>query len=289
MWVCESVPDNRRFLEANFSTRSANMQIWNSHVGRRAQARFAGSDSCLLDFSLGRRNPSGRVRYPTSQGTKVEPLGQLALIVPGHEVVAEAEAGVQRSLFWTFSLKDLSDAGMSTLLDRDSVVEASLRSAAITESMLRISRELLAPGFASPAYLEAASEMLIIELERHFRLEKGIAAEDAPGSLAPWQMRAIRERIRSEAPPPALSELAELCGITPRHLMRTFKNSTGQTVGSFITVDRIDKAKNLLANSRTPIKQVSHRLGFQSSASFSVAFRRATGLSPKRFRQFNGI
>jgi LacI family transcriptional regulator len=48
---------------------------------------------------------------------------------------------------------------------------------------------------------------------------------------------------------------------------------------------RYAAAKNLLANSETPMKIIARRCGFTDSKHFSAAFRSATGLSPREYRE----
>ena len=63
-----------------------------------------------------------------------------------------------------------------------------------------------------------------------------------------------------------------------------FRQTTGITVGHFVTQRRIVMAKDSLVDRRISIKRISHRCGFQSVPAFSAAFRRETGLTPRQFR-----
>ncbi len=82
-----------------------------------------------------------------------------------------------------------------------------------------------------------------------------------------------------------LSQLADDCGISPRHLMRSFKAATGITVGAYLTEARISRAGDLLTVSAMPIKQIAHHCGFQSAAAFSTAYKRMTGMTPAESRR----
>ena len=81
-----------------------------------------------------------------------------------------------------------------------------------------------------------------------------------------------------------IPELAAECGMSPRHLIRTFKNTLGITLSEYIAGARIERAKNLLKQRDSLIKVIAFRCGFQSAAAFSAAFRHATGMTPKEFR-----
>src|SRR3546814_9914264 len=74
------------------------------------------------------------------------------------------------------------------------------------------------------------------------------------------------------------SELAQREGLSVRHFSRLFRVSTGKAVSDYVAEVRIKRAKTLLADDRVLIKEIAYRCGFQSSSSFSSAFRRATSL-----------
>jgi AraC family transcriptional regulator len=144
--------------------------------------------------------------------------------------------------------------------------------------------ELAHPGFASALLIDALAISTFVELQRHMR---GAGNDKRPSScvMAPWQLRAIEDRLQADLPSPDLNELAQICRISSRHLMRVFRNTTGETVGAYTARVQMRRAKDLLSCSDRPIKQISHGLGFASAASFSRAFRLASGTSPNKFRR----
>jgi AraC family transcriptional regulator len=143
-------------------------------------------------------------------------------------------------------------------------------------------RELVNPLDRSAEAMEALFRLIRVELRRVFRQ----AASAATASrLAPWQFRRVRERIEAGAPLPSVTELAALCGISPRHLNRQFIALTGKTISAYIETYRIEQAKLLLADAGVPMKQVAERAGFSHGNSFARAFRKATGLAPREYRQ----
>ena len=51
-----------------------------------------------------------------------------------------------------------------------------------------------------------------------------VLAEPPGGGLAPWQLRRIPSHVEGKiGAPPAIADLAALCGISPRHLSRLFR------------------------------------------------------------------
>jgi len=51
---------------------------------------------------------------------------------------------------------------------------------------------------------------------------------------------------------------------------------------------QVVRAQRLLVTTDLPLKTVAAHLGFKRAGSFSTAFRRATGVSPRLYRQFGG-
>jgi AraC family transcriptional regulator len=104
------------------------------------------------------------------------------------------------------------------------------------------------------------------------------------GGLAAWRLRLIDERLREIRAAPTLEELAKLCNLSVRQLTRGFRASRGRSIGEHVAQCRIENAKRLLATDES-VKAIAYSLGFSSPSSFSFAFRRATGETPREFRQ----
>ena len=124
-----------------------------------------------------------------------------------------------------------------------------------------------------------------VELTRRLASVSAHAGVDGP-RLLPWQMRRITgyfEALSTYAPD--LTELAELCGVSSRHLRRLFKATTQRTIYDYNRDVWTGKAKRMLCETDLPLKEVSARLGFSDPGAFSVAFRRTAGVAPRRYRQ----
>lgn len=97
-------------------------------------------------------------------------------------------------------------------------------------------------------------------------------------------MRLISELVHDSKVMPSLGDLAHACQLSRRHLMRAFRQETGQTVGEFVRYRAIDKAMKLLRDTDQPIATIATEVGFSSPSAFSSAFRRVTGESPRKYR-----
>ena len=69
-----------------------------------------------------------------------------------------------------------------------------------------------------------------------------------------------------------------------RFWFRSVRIHLSRTPGQELQRVRIERAKKLLSHSRQKIETIAHDCGYQSINSFCVAFKRATGMSAKKFR-----
>jgi AraC family transcriptional regulator len=161
----------------------------------------------------------------------------------------------------------------------------NIRAPQLNSSLLRLAQETLTPSFASDLLVDSISSVITVDLARYLRNELGEMPK-AKGGLAPWQMRRIEEYVE-DSPDTSLSIglLAGLCGISSGHLMRAFKQTTGETVHAYVERVRLSKAQRLLCETDLPLKVIAAELGFSTPSSFSFAFRRATGGTPASFRE----
>lgn len=79
----------------------------------------------------------------------------------------------------------------------------------------------------------------------------------------------------------------QLC-ITPRHLAKVIRQTTGQVPSYWITDFTIRELKSLLCSTSLSVTQLSDRLNFPDSSFLARYFRRNTGMSPQEFRLRQG-
>ncbi|WP_077919440.1 AraC family transcriptional regulator [Spirosoma sp. 209] len=85
--------------------------------------------------------------------------------------------------------------------------------------------------------------------------------------------------------PVTLDVLAGLANLSVFHFARLFKRTTGQSPYQYVIGWKIRQACQLLQADMASITDISDALGFNSSTQFSVAFKRAMGVSPRAFRR----
>jgi AraC family transcriptional regulator len=245
-------------------------------------SQWLADDAICMAIS---RQPAGsQVQLERMRAAFVD-IGHANFFPGGQILQGHSTGGMQRVLVCRFPGERLRQ-----LLERDidwsapqMLAGLNLRDPDIRSGLARMAREISTPGLANPALIDALATTLLIDLGRYLDLHQS-AGHGARGKLAIWQLRRITEYVESNVSMPRLADLAQLCGISVRHLVRAFKASTGDTVHRFLAAQQLQKARTLLAETERPLKVIAAELGFQQPASFSVAFRRACGETPSSFR-----
>ena len=78
--------------------------------------------------------------------------------------------------------------------------------------------------------------------------------------------------------------LAAACGMGPSQFCRAFKKAIGLTPHQFVIERRIERARDMLANSRLSIAEIAYAVGFSSQAHMTTTFKSRLKITPRRFR-----
>jgi YesN/AraC family two-component response regulator len=76
-------------------------------------------------------------------------------------------------------------------------------------------------------------------------------------------------------------------GISQPYISRLFRKYTGQSFINYLTLVRIEKAKQYLTNKNTLVKDAAAMVGFNDQFYFSRVFHSITGQSPSAYIQIN--
>ncbi len=106
------------------------------------------------------------------------------------------------------------------------------------------------------------------------------------GGLASWQERIAKEILVARiSNPPTVDELGQACGLSARHFIRAFRQSTGRTPHQWLMQERALSAKNLLEHSDRTLAEISAMCGYANLSHFCRAFQRSFGHSPSTSRR----
>jgi AraC-like DNA-binding protein len=82
-----------------------------------------------------------------------------------------------------------------------------------------------------------------------------------------------------------LDDCAAEAGLSPWHLLRSFRAAFGETPKEFLTRLRLERAKHLLTVTDRSVTEVCLDVGFSSLGTFSTLFKGHFGCSPKEYRR----
>ena len=161
-----------------------------------------------------------------------------------------------------------------------------IRNSRIEQALQRLGAEVVSPGFASPLFVDSLSTVVALEIVRYFgEQDAQFRVRTREGKLSQSDFSRIVEYIESaENRCPSMEEIAKVCEISPAHLRRSFKKTTGKTVHEYAEGIRLKKARSLLSDTDLPLKEISYRLGFANSTTFSTTFKRLAGETPSGYR-----
>lgn len=92
----------------------------------------------------------------------------------------------------------------------------------------------------------------------------------------------INQNIREDL---SIENLADHFYLSSSYLCRIFKTATGTTINKYITAKRITLSKELLSVGY-PVNEVCEQCGFRDYSNYLKAFRKAVGITPKKYAQF---
>ncbi|MCL2351958.1 MAG: helix-turn-helix domain-containing protein [Firmicutes bacterium] len=82
--------------------------------------------------------------------------------------------------------------------------------------------------------------------------------------------------------------LAEHVGLNVSQFGKMFKDEVGLSFGEYVISYRLEKAKDMLANSRMKISEIAERLTYSNSQNFIRVFKHNTGVTPAEYRERYG-
>ena len=141
---------------------------------------------------------------------------------------------------------------------------------------LRIYRESRVKDSVAPLIIEG----LMLEMLGH----ASRSLVKAPVRLPVWLVQArdlLHGRFHDSL---NLEEIANIVGVHPTHLARSFKKYYRTTVGEYLRRLRLDWATRQLSETEDSIAEIALAAGFYDQSHFSHLFKQHTGFTPAEFR-----
>lgn len=98
------------------------------------------------------------------------------------------------------------------------------------------------------------------------------------GQTRDWARAHLHETL-------TLARLADHAHMSARTLSRRFEEEIGMSPGRWVTLQRIDRARELLEQTDLSVEEVARKVGFVGSTSLREHFQAALGVSPAGYRR----
>ena len=82
-----------------------------------------------------------------------------------------------------------------------------------------------------------------------------------------------------------LEKMAEKVGMSRAAFAKRFKDLVGQPMFEYLTMLRIQRAKELLQETKLPLYEIAGRVGYESDLAFTKTFKKHVGTTPTRYRK----
>jgi AraC family transcriptional regulator len=148
----------------------------------------------------------------------------------------------------------------------------------------------LLPAIERPEQLSTLFvDHVVMALHTHLAQRYGgmrMPRTSGSGSLTPWQLRLARDTIDAHLDERiSLAQIANDCGLSVSHFARAFRSSTGDPPHRWLMQRRVDRAKDLMRATGTPLAEIAFACGFADQSHFTRMFSQATGMTPREWRR----
>jgi AraC family transcriptional regulator len=141
-----------------------------------------------------------------------------------------------------------------------------------------------AGGGASRLYAEALADALASHFLRRYAA-CGHTSHEVSGGLSPAKLQRTLAYIRAHlAQELSLTTLATVVHLSPDHFARLFKQATGRTPHQYVLWCRMERAKQLLADTDVPLGMIGLQVGCTDQSAFTALFRKYVAMTPKAYR-----
>ena len=147
------------------------------------------------------------------------------------------------------------------------IPQANFQDRFIADVAKHLLAEVESGGATGTLYAESLMTALAAKLVKNYSITR-IMPCDYKGGLSQVKLRQLLEYIDEHLSENlSLDVLATLCDLSQFHFCRQFKQSTGISPYQYLLQQRLEKAKQLLLNSKLSVAEVAQAVGLASKAS----------------------
>lgn len=120
------------------------------------------------------------------------------------------------------------------------------------------------------------------------REEPATAPRRLKSGLPKWRFKRVASYVEENLGEPiTLADMANAAGLSRMHFAAQFRIATGMRPHEYLLRQRIEKAQQMLLETRDPLVEIALCVGFQTQAHFTTVFRRFVGDTPYQWRCAN--
>ena len=155
----------------------------------------------------------------------------------------------------------------------------------ITNSVEAIRQEASQGAMGGPLYAEAIATQLAIHLLRHYASIKINEINDG-SKLSRHQERKITEFVDANLDQNIdMHKLATVAGLGQWSFSRRFRATFGIPPHRYLIEKRVERARKMIEDSATPLKQIASACGFSDQAHMTRVFQSRLNVTPGRLRR----
>lgn len=170
----------------------------------------------------------------------------------------------------------------SRLRLRGALYLPSLDNARLVAEFQSLSHGYAKSSRTEQAFLNARATQLILQVI-HLAINWRHSAQSPSGTN--YVREAERFLRREFQTIQSLDDVAHHVGLSSNHLRHLFKLQRGRSMITYLNEVRLERAQDLLAHSRLPLKEIARLCGYRDEYYFSAVFRRNLKVPPGQFRR----
>ena len=208
----------------------------------------------------------------------------LAYLIPAGQPIWECAEKISfaRRIFLFFDTEQLEDAGHDTSLLQQLSGLSPFTAPAIRQIAAMLADETQSGGPHGRLYSESLAMALTAALLR----PGGKPPSVQKGGLSPRPLQRVLAHLEEHwCGQISLADLARIAGVSTSHFGRAFKTSTGVAPFRWQMNIRIQRAQEMLLQTRLPLTDIALTTGFSDQSHFTRAFRQGVGISPGVWRK----
>ena len=152
----------------------------------------------------------------------------------------------------------------------------------LDNTLNRLFQEFQSHRADGSALIEAYLNLILVSLSRQMDRQRKRLPADGKHARVDLLKDLIARHFQQHI---SASAYAEMLHLSPTHLNRLVRESTGMTVHDLIMARVLDEARRALVFTPASIQSIAEQVGFSDAAYFARCFRERTGRTPRQYRQ----